>query len=218
MSVPLTPSLVRVPRLATLVACRALDFAADHRALELLHRVRARLKHRTSARQIESCIPAGLMRAGLESSINDVVIARVGSRPELPTAIVKLARTETATTALLREANAIAALKADPRFRDFPTRLPDVLADGERDGRRYLVETLLPGISAALCSPAVNHAAGSRALLSGRSASFTDEPQGRCRSIVQRSTAGSTARRWPSRESRPPVVAWRFGGSCAGLA
>jgi len=149
MSAPLTPSLVRVPRLATLVACRALDFAADHRALELLHRVRARLMHRTSARQIETCIPAGLVRAGLESSINDVVIARVGSRPELPTAIVKLARTEAATTALLREANAIAALKADPRFRDFPIRLPDVLVDGERDGRRYLVETLLPGISAA---------------------------------------------------------------------
>lgn len=144
-----TSSLARAPRLATLVARRTLAFAADHRALELAHRGRARLKQRTSARQIAPCIPAGLVRAGLESSINDVVIARVGSRPELPTAILKFARTEAGTTALLREANTIAALKADSRFRDLPIALPDVLVDGERDGRRYLVETLLPGVSAA---------------------------------------------------------------------
>ncbi len=61
---------------------------------------------------------------------SDLVVATVGAYPSRPEVVVKIARTVLASGSLLREADALSALHADPRVRDLARSVPSLIGSG----------------------------------------------------------------------------------------
>lgn len=79
----------------------------------------------------------------------DSTVILVGPPRREPRAVIKLAETAAAASALVREADLLEELAADPRLTVWRRLLPEVLAAGEIDGEPYLVERVAPGIDAS---------------------------------------------------------------------
>jgi hypothetical protein len=84
----------------------------------------------------------------LPRTSTDRTVIVVGPRSS-PSAVIKLADTEAAASALAGEARVLEELAADPRLAHWRGLLPEVLAAGEIDGEPYLVERLSPGTTAS---------------------------------------------------------------------
>jgi O-antigen/teichoic acid export membrane protein/aminoglycoside phosphotransferase len=76
----------------------------------------------------------------------DLATATLGSSPTDSVAIVKLARTRTASGSLLGEAAALRAIEGEGRLEGWPVAVPRLLGVGDVDGRAYTVQEHLDGV------------------------------------------------------------------------
>jgi O-antigen/teichoic acid export membrane protein len=82
-------------------------------------------------------------------TVTDISVIMAGPPGQSPRAVIKLATTTPAAQSLRRECDALAALHADARLRDWFGVLPTVLTEGELAGRPYVVQRMLPGVVAS---------------------------------------------------------------------
>lgn len=101
-----------------------------------------------------------LRLVGRLGSGSDLAVATVGVSSVQPKMVVKLARTESTSAALLRETDALSALHTDPRVRGLAGLVPNLVASGLVGDRRFVT---------------LGHIGGS----DGRTADLSDHPQGK---------------------------------------
>jgi hypothetical protein len=86
---------------------------------------------------------------GTLPTVSETVVIVIGPHGHPPVAVVKVANEAAGGSALEREQAALRSLCVDPRLRALQPLMPNVFADGELDGRPYLVERLVPGVEAS---------------------------------------------------------------------
>jgi O-antigen/teichoic acid export membrane protein/thiamine kinase-like enzyme len=82
----------------------------------------------------------------LIGSLNEMIVANLGPIDQLPTAILKLAQSDRATTNLRTQIDVLTRLRADSRLTGLATLMPCVWASGEIAGQFYVIEQSLPGL------------------------------------------------------------------------
>ncbi len=98
---------------------------------------------------------SGTASARLLSAVNDVAVAElVGFDGPAPSdgpgpVVVKIARRQKAMRALAVHTRTLKTLEADRTLQSFVDVFPHVLAEGEQNGERYVVESCVPGTSSS---------------------------------------------------------------------
>jgi aminoglycoside phosphotransferase len=87
---------------------------------------------------------------GAQSTEARVAVLRLARPGEAPSVVLKVAGTPEAKCSLSREATVVGALETDARLGEWRCLLPTILAGGEIDGSRYLLERALAGRNAGL--------------------------------------------------------------------
>ncbi len=118
-------------------------------ATDSLRQLRARRAAARNSAALERCIPAGTQLDGVEPMVNDVAVGRAFREPGGARLVIKLASSDRASNSLRATAVRLRDLRVDPRLRDWEVALPQLQATGELDGRNYIVETELSGVSIA---------------------------------------------------------------------
>lgn len=92
--------------------------------------------------------PSSWQAQQLISTPNDVTVLVLGGEGQAPTALLKLARSELARKMLQRRRTIIQAVQDVMPQNEWHALLPQILLEGEINGRFYLVERMLPGVDA----------------------------------------------------------------------
>jgi Ser/Thr protein kinase RdoA (MazF antagonist) len=155
------PAVRRLAELAT-TARNASRLAAgarlvDGQALESLPAEAAECLRDAGSRV---AVPAGWRLRDRLTTVGDVAVLELVDGPDLA-GVLKLARTPAGDDGLLQQQDTLQQLAGDGRLGPWRRLLPDVLASGVVEGRRYSVERALPG-TVASDAPAADAAAGSR--------------------------------------------------------
>lgn len=160
------------------------NLAANLGVLALLVRIRrgpANLRRSRAARHlaprilasipqgIESARPASWTQLRFLPTVSDVAVITAGPPKGSPRAIIKLPTTALARGALRRESDVLAALEADPRLDGWHHVLPTVLATGHLDDHQYVVQRIVPGVTA---SRILEDSDGASRLLTGAAAAI----------------------------------------------
>lgn len=120
----------------------------SRRRLERVARVVPRVLDEIPEREGDPPSTAWVVHA-LPRTSNDKTFVLVGPPKSPPRALIKLADTGTAASALAGEARVLDELAADPRLAEWRRLLPEVIASGEIDGEPFLVEAIVPGTVAS---------------------------------------------------------------------
>ncbi len=81
-------------------------------------------------------------------TVTDKQVTFIGSPGMIPVAVLKLTRTEQGLRSTLHEKEVLEELHSDPRLGGFKKMVPKVLIKGEVGNQVYLVEQILPGVTA----------------------------------------------------------------------
>jgi O-antigen/teichoic acid export membrane protein len=90
---------------------------------------------------------AGWRLQGHLRTRNDVAVSMVGPQRAAPSAFVKLATSEEAERSLRLQHDTVLRLRGIAALEHWTRLVPQVLASGVADGRRFVVESCLPGIA-----------------------------------------------------------------------
>jgi aminoglycoside phosphotransferase len=101
----------------------------------------------------------------LDRAVTDRTVAFVGPAGTGPQAVIKLAESPSAGRRLEHEAQVLSLLHGDHRLEAFRPLVPRVLAQGEIDSGRFLVESVVPGVTASLLMARARQPAVSLGLL-----------------------------------------------------
>ena len=85
---------------------------------------------------------------GYLGSFNDIAVMTVGPAEAEPVALIKRSSSQVADGSLLYEEEVLKTLNSDGRLGDWRDLIPGVIDGGFEDGRRFLVETRVPGTPA----------------------------------------------------------------------
>jgi len=99
--------------------------------------------------QIDAPEARGWAAAGAQVSEAGVVMLFVGRPGERPAAVLKIATTAEARRSLRHEGNVLGALHDDPRLGGWTGMLPRPIAEGQVDGKPYVLTRYVVGRSAA---------------------------------------------------------------------
>jgi O-antigen/teichoic acid export membrane protein len=81
-------------------------------------------------------------------TVTDMQVYFLGSPGMIPVAVLKLARTEKGLKSAIRENEVLEELHSDPRLGGFAKLIPKLLIKGEIENQMYVVEQIIPGITA----------------------------------------------------------------------
>lgn len=114
-------------------------------AQRLLPKIRHQMQGKPNAALIEAAISTKIIR-----TVGDVTVITLAQESQPPTALLKIANSDYAECSLRNHKSVLSALCSDQRLKDWAVYLPQLLLDGEVNGRYYQVEEMLPGIEARL--------------------------------------------------------------------
>jgi Phosphotransferase enzyme family len=114
------------------------------------------------AQRESSPVEPGWEAQGMLPTLSDNVVMLVGPPREPPEVIVKVAGGPGGDLALEHEKGALSAFGGDTRLERLYGVLPVVRGEGVLDGRRYLVESVVPGVEA---DEALRRRVGTRQML-----------------------------------------------------
>ena len=92
---------------------------------------------------------SGIASARLLSAVNDVAVAELVGFDGPGPVVVKIAHRQKAMRALAVHTRTLKTLEADRTLQSFVDVFPHVLAEGEQNGERYVVESCVPGTSSS---------------------------------------------------------------------
>ncbi len=81
-------------------------------------------------------------------TVTDMQVYFIGSPGMIPVGVLKLTRTEEGLRSALREKEILAELHSNPRLRELQKLMPKILIEDEVRNQPYIVEQIIPGITA----------------------------------------------------------------------
>jgi O-antigen/teichoic acid export membrane protein/aminoglycoside phosphotransferase len=127
---------------------KPLDVAGDLCARVTSRALKACRLPRRSAGELARCLTTGTVLSSVEV-LDDVVVGRARAPRQSDSVYVKLARSAGRDARLDRAGDGLIRLRAEPRLRQWDVERPQIIARGQLDGRRFVVESALSGVTMA---------------------------------------------------------------------